>query len=49
MKNRAITFSFQPPESGAGSTPLTTDVNIIGNSLSVGQAKLACDERTASG
>lgn len=46
---RAVTFSFQPPRGKAGSTPLTTDVNIIGNSLSVSQAKRTCDERTASG
>ena len=46
---RAVTFGFtRPPEAGEVNS-LTNDVNIIGNSLSVGQAKKTCDERTTSG
>ena len=44
----AVTFGLTPPPSGKVSS-LTTDVEIIGNSLSVAQAKQICDVRTASG
>ncbi|WP_205520532.1 hypothetical protein [Tropicibacter sp. Alg240-R139] len=46
---RAVTFSFTPPPGASTGASFTTDVSLIGNSLSVGQAKLTCDERTASG
>ncbi|HCE71223.1 hypothetical protein KQ247_05430 [Ruegeria pomeroyi] len=45
---RAVTFGFTPPPQGA-SPALTNDVGIIGNTLSVSQAKKTCDERTSSG
>lgn len=44
----AVTFGLTPPPQGAAPA-LTTDVRIVGNSLSVSQAKQTCDERTASG
>ena len=46
---RAVTFGFTPPPEAKAGSSFTTDVSIIGNSLSVGQAKRTCDERTASG
>lgn len=46
---RAVTFAFSPPPGVAPSTTFTTDVSIIGNSLTVAQAKRTCDERTSSG
>ncbi|SDC61511.1 hypothetical protein [Ruegeria marina] len=45
---QAVTFGFTPPPQGAAPA-LTNDVGIIGNTLSVAQAKKTCDERTASG
>ncbi|SLN59696.1 hypothetical protein TRL7639_03280 [Falsiruegeria litorea R37] len=46
---RAVTFGFTPPPGASTGTSFTTDVSLVGNSLSVGQAKRTCDERTASG
>lgn len=46
---RAVTFGFAPPPGASTASSLTTDVSIIGNSLSVSQAKRTCDERTSSG
>lgn len=46
---RAVTFGFTPPPGTSTGRSLTTDVSLVGNSLSVGQAKRTCDERTASG
>ncbi|MCE8521573.1 hypothetical protein KBY24_10725 [Ruegeria pomeroyi] len=45
---QAVTFGFTPPPQGPASS-LTNDVGIIGNTLSVSQAKKTCDERTSSG
>ncbi|MCV2887260.1 hypothetical protein [Ruegeria aquimaris] len=45
---RAVTFGFAPPPQGSAPA-LTNDVGIIGNTLTVSQAKKTCDERTASG
>ena len=46
---RAVTFGFERPPGATDGNSLTTDVRIIGNSLSVAQAKKTCDERTSSG
>ncbi|KUJ73615.1 hypothetical protein AVO45_13505 [Ruegeria marisrubri] len=46
---RAVTFGFERPPGAAEVSTLTNDVKLIGNSLSVAQAKKTCDERTASG
>ncbi|MBO9450715.1 hypothetical protein J7426_10630 [Tropicibacter sp. R16_0] len=46
---RAVTFGFTPPPGASTGASFTTDVSVVGNSLSVGQAKRTCDERTASG
>ncbi|TMV04769.1 hypothetical protein FGK63_16935 [Ruegeria sediminis] len=46
---RAVTFGFERPPGVEQVNSLTNDVSIVGNSLSVAQAKKTCDERTSSG
>jgi len=45
----AVKFGLHPPASGAVTQVFTNDVDIIGNSLSVAQARGGCSERSASG
>jgi hypothetical protein len=45
---QAVLFGFAPPDAGEAQT-FTNDVSIVGNSLSVSQAKQTCSERSASG
>ncbi len=46
---RAVTFGFESPPGIGEVSSLTNDVTLVGNSLSVAQAKKTCDERTTSG
>lgn len=44
----AVRFGLTPPASGAASS-FTNDVSLVGNSLTVSQAKGGCTERSSSG
>ncbi len=46
---RAVTFGLTPPPQGAVDGGWSTDVDLIGNAMSVASARRACDERTSSG
>ncbi|MFC3613834.1 hypothetical protein ACFORG_08710 [Lutimaribacter marinistellae] len=46
---RAVTFGLTPPPSGAVDGGWSTDVDLVGNAMSVASAERACDERTTSG
>lgn len=46
---RSVKFGFEPPPGVDTAQALTNDVGIVGNALSVAQAKQTCNERTTSG
>lgn len=45
----AVRFGFQPPPGGGNVSSFTNDVAIVGNSMSLTQARQGCTERSASG
>lgn len=45
----AVRFGFELPSGIAPATGFTNDVSVVGNELSVSQAKQGCTERSASG
>lgn len=46
---KSVKFGFQPPPGVTPVADLTTDVTIVGNFLSVVEARQTCNERTTSG
>ena len=46
---RAVRFGVTPPDGGASGSSFTNSVNVVGNSLTVFQARQTCNERSASG
>ena len=46
---KSVKFGFRPPPDVTPAVGLTTDVTIVGNSLSVVDARQTCNERTTSG
>jgi len=46
---RAVRFGLTPPPGAGGGAGFSTDVGIIGNAMSVAQARQTCNERTSSG
>lgn len=45
----AVRFGFRPPASAGEVATFTNDVAIVGNSMSLTQARQGCTERSASG
>lgn len=45
---KSVRFGFQPPPGVGAVSSISTDVAIVGNSLSVSQARETCNERTAT-
>ncbi len=45
----AVRFGFTPPPGGAAASSYSNDVDIVGNVLSLTQARQGCTERSASG
>ena len=46
---QAVRFGLTPPPGGASGPGFSTDVSIVGNVMSVAQARQTCNERTSSG
>ena len=46
---KSVRFALRPPPDAGPVTSLTNDVTMIGNSLSVAQARQTCNERTTIG
>ena len=46
---RAVRFGVTPPADAASGGSFTNSVNVVGNSLTVFQARQTCNERSASG
>jgi hypothetical protein len=46
---KSVRFGFRPPPGASLGSSLSTDVKIVGNALSVSQAREKCNERTSSG
>lgn len=45
----AVQFGFQPPPGEGLRSGFTNDVRLVGNSMTVSQARQTCNERTTSG
>lgn len=45
----SVRFGLQPPSGAADTVGFSTDVGIVGNSMTVAQARQTCNERTSSG
>lgn len=45
----SIRFSFERPARAENVSPYSNDTSVVGNSMSVAQAFLTCNERSASG
>ena len=46
---KSVKFGFQPPPGGNANGGFSNTVSLVGNSMTVVQAKQTCNERTSSG